>query len=93
VLLAAADAGHLTPDEASALEAAWRLASRARDAIMLVRDKADDQLPKVGRVLTAVGRVLGYRPGFDHGQLIDDYWRATRRARKVVESVFYDSTG
>jgi glutamate-ammonia-ligase adenylyltransferase len=93
VLRAAADAGHITPDEASALEAAWRLASRARDAIMLVRDKADDQLPKVGRVLTAVGRVLGYRPGFDHGQLIDDYWRATRRARKVVESVFYDSTG
>jgi glutamate-ammonia-ligase adenylyltransferase len=90
-LLSAADADLLTSDQAAALEASWRLASRARDAIMLVRDKVDDQLPKAGRTLVAVGRVLGYRPGFEAGQLIDDYRRATRRARKVVESVFYDS--
>jgi glutamate-ammonia-ligase adenylyltransferase len=92
-LWAAAAAGKISQDDAAALEAAWRLASRARDAITLVRDKADDQLPKQGRVLAAAGRVLGYRPGFDPGQLIDDYWRVTRRARKVVESVFYDSAG
>ena len=61
-----------------------------RNAIMLVRDKAEDQLPKPGRVLEAVGRVLGYPPGFEAGQLIDDYRRITRRARRVVESVFYD---
>jgi glutamate-ammonia-ligase adenylyltransferase len=73
------------------LEAAWRLASRARDAIMLVRDKADDQLPSHGLVLAAVGRVLDYPPGSDPGQLIDDYRRTTRRARKVVEAVFYDA--
>jgi glutamate-ammonia-ligase adenylyltransferase len=92
-LRAAAEAGLIPGDDAAALEAAWRLASRARDAIVLVRDKADDQLPKPGRVLTAVGRVLGYRLGFEPGQLIDDYRRATRRARKVVESVFYGSAG
>jgi glutamate-ammonia-ligase adenylyltransferase len=40
-------------------------------------------------VLIAVGRVLGYQPGFDTGQLIDDYRRTGRRARRVVESVFY----
>jgi glutamate-ammonia-ligase adenylyltransferase len=91
-LRAAADAEVIAADDAAALEAAWRLASRARDAIMLVRDKADDQLPTGGRVLAAVGRVLGYQPGFEPGQLIDDYRRAARRARKVVESVFYDST-
>jgi glutamate-ammonia-ligase adenylyltransferase len=90
-LLAAADAGLLMPDEAAALEAAWRLAGRLRDAVMLVRDKAEDQLPKPGRVLDAVGRVLGYRPGFEAGQLIDDYRRAARRCRRVVEAVFYDS--
>ncbi len=90
-LAAAAEAGKISADDAAALEASWRLASRARDAIVLVRDQADDQLPKAGRVLSGVGRILGYQPGFDPGQLIDDYWRATRRARKVVESVFYDS--
>jgi glutamate-ammonia-ligase adenylyltransferase len=88
---AAVQGGKISEDDAAALEAAWRLASRVRDAIMLVRDKADDQLPKQGRLLTAVGRVLGYPPGFDAGQLVDDYRRATRRARRVVESVFYDS--
>ena len=92
-LQAAKLAGKLEPDQAAALEAAWRLAGRARDAITLVRDKPDDQLPKPGRVLQGVGRVLGYRAGFDAGQLIDDYRRTTRRARKVVESVFYDSPG
>ena len=90
-LLAAADAGLLSADQAAALEAAWRLAGRTRDAIMLVRDKSEGQLPKPGRVLAAVGRVLGYRPGFEAGQLIDDYRRVTRRARSVVEAVFYDS--
>ncbi|MDQ1720286.1 MAG: [glutamine synthetase] adenylyltransferase / [glutamine synthetase]-adenylyl-L-tyrosine [Pseudonocardiales bacterium] len=89
-LQAAMDAGQLRAEEAAALAAAWRLASRIRNAIMLVRDRAEDQLPKPGRVLDAVGRVLGYRPGFEAGQLIDDYRRVARRARRVVESVFYD---
>ncbi|MGI8664772.1 MAG: bifunctional [glutamine synthetase] adenylyltransferase/[glutamine synthetase]-adenylyl-L-tyrosine phosphorylase [Jatrophihabitans sp.] len=92
-LLAAVRAGKIGPDDAAALEAAWRFAGRARDAIMLVRDRAEDQLPKPGRVLQAVGRVLGYQAGFEAGQLIDDYRRSTRRARKVVESVFYDPAG
>jgi glutamate-ammonia-ligase adenylyltransferase len=87
----AAEAGKLTFDQAAALEAAWRLASRVRDAIMLVRNKPDDQLPTQGRLLSAVGQVLGYQPGFDPGQLVDDYRRATRRARRVAETVFYDS--
>jgi len=88
-LAAAVGAGKLAEDDADALEAAWRFASRARDAIMLVRDRADDQLPKPGKTLQAVGQVLGYRAGFQAGQLIDDYRRATRRARRVVEAVFY----
>jgi len=89
-LRAAEDAGALAADDAAALAAAWRLAGRVRNATMLVRDRAEDQLPKPGRVLEAVGRVLGYPAGFEAGQLIDDYRRVTRRARRVVESVFYE---
>jgi glutamate-ammonia-ligase adenylyltransferase len=89
-LTGAVEAGQLSPDDAAALESAWRFASRARDAIMLVQDKPGDQLPKPGRSLQAVGEVLGYRPDFQAGQLIDDYRRVARRARKVVESAFYD---
>lgn len=89
-LTAAVEAEQLSPDDAAALEAAWRFASRARDAIMLVQDKPGDQLPKPGRPLRAVGEVLGYRSDFQAGQLIDDYRRVARRARKVVESAFYD---
>ena len=32
---------------------------------------------------------MGYPAGFDPGQLIDDYRRVTRRARRVVEEIFY----
>ena len=37
-----------------------------------------------------MARVLGYPPGRDPGEFLDDYRRATRRARAVVERVFYD---
>jgi glutamate-ammonia-ligase adenylyltransferase len=90
-LRAAGEIGKISLDEAAILERAWRLASRTRDAIVLVRDKPDNQLPKPGPTLAAVGRILGYDPGFDAGRFTDDYLRATRRARNVVESVFYDS--
>ncbi|HET8583807.1 MAG TPA: bifunctional [glutamine synthetase] adenylyltransferase/[glutamine synthetase]-adenylyl-L-tyrosine phosphorylase, partial [Jatrophihabitans sp.] len=86
---AARDVGLLTADQAAALDAAWRFATRVRNALMLVRDKAADQLPTQGGDLVAVGRVLGYRPGSDPGQLVDDYRRAARRARRIVEAVFY----
>jgi glutamate-ammonia-ligase adenylyltransferase len=90
-LTAAADAGLVTNGQAETLAAAWRLATRVRNAIVLVRDKPADELPALGTELIAVGRVLGYRSDADPGQLVDDYRRAARRARKVVEQVFYDS--
>jgi glutamate-ammonia-ligase adenylyltransferase len=89
-LTAAGDAGLLTTQQAQTLSHAWRFATRVRNALMLVRDKAGDQLPTVGSELVAVGRVLGYPPGSDPGQLVDDYRRAARRARRVVEAIFYD---
>jgi glutamate-ammonia-ligase adenylyltransferase len=89
-LEAARDADLLSPEQANALAAAWRFATRARNALMLVRDKPADQLPALGSDLVAMGRVLGYPPGSDPGHLVDDYRRTARRARKVVEAVFYD---
>ena len=88
-LSAAGEAGLLTAEQSRTLSNAWRFATRVRNALMLVRDKPGDQLPTVGTALVAVGRVLGYPPGADPGQLVDDYRRAARRARRVVETVFY----
>jgi glutamate-ammonia-ligase adenylyltransferase len=86
---AARDAQLLSAEQVSALATAWQFATRVRNALMLVRDKPADQLPTLGAELVAVGRVLGYPPGSDPGQLVDDYRRAARRARRVVEAVFY----
>ncbi len=88
-LRAAGAAGLIDRDQAAAMEAAWRFATRCRNAIMLVRGRAGDQLPRSGRDLAGVARALGYPPGGDAGVLLDDYRRAARRARGVVEKVFY----
>jgi len=88
-LAAACEAGLVEHDDAELLTHSWRLASQLRNAIVLVQDKPSDELPKPGLVLVGVGRTVGYEAGFDPGQLIDDYRRAARRARRVVEKIFY----
>jgi glutamate-ammonia-ligase adenylyltransferase len=87
-LVAAADAGLLATEDADTLISAWRIATRVRDAVMLVRGRPGDMVPTDARDLAAVAQVLGYRPG-QSGTLLDDYRRITRRARGVVERVFY----
>jgi glutamate-ammonia-ligase adenylyltransferase len=89
-LRVAAAAGLLTEHQTAALVASWRLATHVRNALMLVRDKAEDQVPHQGVALIALGRAMGYPPGFDPGRVVDDYRRTARRARRVVEEVFYD---
>jgi glutamate-ammonia-ligase adenylyltransferase len=88
-LRAAAAAGLLVGADAAALEDAWIAATRARNATTLVRGKPTDRLPRSGRELAAFARALGYPAGSDPGEAIDHYRRATRRARAVVERVFY----
>jgi glutamate-ammonia-ligase adenylyltransferase len=88
-LTALREAGLLEEDHADALRAAWELASRARNAIFLVRGRPSDQLPRPGQELAGVARACGYGPDDDPGQFVDDYRRTTRRARGVVEQVFY----
>jgi glutamate-ammonia-ligase adenylyltransferase len=85
----AAEADLITHDDAEELAAGWMMATRARNAVMLVRGKPGDQLPRSGRELMAVAAALGYPADGDPGIFLDDYRRATRRARAVVERVFY----
>ncbi len=87
-LLAAREAGLLERADADELAHAWRSASRIRDAVMLVRGRAGDMVPTEPLVLRQVSQVLGYAPGRS-GELVEDYRRVSRRARTVVEKVFY----
>jgi len=87
-IAAAAEAGLISDADAAALTNGWLEASRTRNAIMLVRGKPDDQIPRQGKELAAVARALGYPAGGDPGEFVDDYRRATRRARKVVDRIF-----
>ncbi|POX40582.1 bifunctional glutamine-synthetase adenylyltransferase/deadenyltransferase [Streptomyces sp. Ru73] len=87
-LAAARDAGLIGEEEARTLDEAWVLATRVRNAVMLVRGRPGDTFPGDGRELAAVGRYLGYEEGHV-GEMLDDYRRITRRARGVVEELFY----
>lgn len=89
-LAAAREAALVGEEDAEVLDAAWVLASRVRNAVMLVRGRPGDTFPSDGRELAAVGRYLGYEPGHV-GEMVDDYRRVTRRARAVVEDRFYGS--
>ncbi|BBG01144.1 glutamate-ammonia-ligase adenylyltransferase [Pseudonocardia autotrophica] len=89
----AAEAGLIDDGDAQELEEGWRTATSARNAIMLVKGKPGDQLPRSGRELVAVAAALGYPAGGDPGVFLDDYRRITRRARAVVERVFYGWEG
>ncbi len=87
-LHAATDAGLLDGEDADVLDRAWSLASRVRDVQVLVRGKPAVALPTSGRELAGTARALGYDVGA-HADLLEDYRRATRRARATVERVFY----
>lgn len=87
-LAAALGAGLIGEEEARTLDEAWVLATRVRNGVMLVRGRAGDTFPAAARELAAVGRYLGYGPGHA-GEMVDDYRRTTRRARAVVDELFY----
>jgi len=88
-MAAAVQAGLLASDDAAELTAAWELAGRIRNAIVLVRGRPGDALPARHGELAAVARLLGYPPGDAAQALEQDYRRAARRARTVMEPLFY----
>jgi glutamate-ammonia-ligase adenylyltransferase len=69
------------------LRQAWLTATRARNALVLVKGKPTDQLPGPGRQLNAVAVAAGWESG-DGSEFLDNYLRVTRRAKTVVRKVF-----
>jgi glutamate-ammonia-ligase adenylyltransferase len=65
------------------------MATGVRNAVMLVRGRPGNSLPREPRELTAVAHVLGY-PAGEAGRFNDDYRRTTRRARQVVDRLFWE---
>ena len=88
-LAAAVASGLVAPDDADTLRLAWCTATRARNALTLVRGRPSDVLPDDARTLAGVARAVGY-PAGSRVEFLDAYRKATRRARAVVERVFYE---
>ncbi|PKQ21576.1 MAG: bifunctional glutamine-synthetase adenylyltransferase/deadenyltransferase, partial [Actinobacteria bacterium HGW-Actinobacteria-5] len=83
-------AGLLDDADAEALRGAWLLASRIRNAIMLLRGRASDSLPTDARELSSVAQILGYAKG-ESTLFVEDYRRGARLARQVMDRVFWDA--
>jgi glutamate-ammonia-ligase adenylyltransferase len=81
------EAGLIPDDDVAQLRDAWLTATRARNALVLVRGRPTDQLPGPGRQLNAVAAAAGWPDG-NGGEFLDNYLRVTRRAKAVVGKVF-----
>lgn len=85
---AAAEAGLIAGEDADLLREAWLTATRARNALVLVRGKPTDQLPGPGKLLNTVAVAAGWAKNGDGGEFLDNYLRVTRRAKAVVHKIF-----
>jgi glutamate-ammonia-ligase adenylyltransferase len=90
-LTAARDAGFVSNMDAVFLARGWVMASQVRNALMLVRGRASDQLPRQGMELMGVARALGRPSSVTAGEFLDEYLRTARRARGAAERVFLDA--
>jgi len=75
-------------DDAHVLSESWQLATRIRNAVMLVTGRPSDGVPSDPRSLAGTARAMGYPAGTSQA-LLEDYRRATRRARAVYDRVFF----
>lgn len=91
-LWAASDAGLVSVEDAEILGAAWQLSSNLRDAVVLwsgrIGGATADVLPSDRRALGGLARALHYPVG-GGSDLEEDYLRTARRARLVMERLFY----
>jgi glutamate-ammonia-ligase adenylyltransferase len=87
-LHAARDEGLLSGEDAARLDAAWQLATRLRDVMVLWRGRPVDRQRVDRRDLDGIARLLGHPPG--SASAVEDEWlRVARRSRSVVERVFF----
>ncbi|MBX6751497.1 MAG: bifunctional [glutamine synthetase] adenylyltransferase/[glutamine synthetase]-adenylyl-L-tyrosine phosphorylase [Micromonosporaceae bacterium] len=89
-LAAARDAGLVSTMDAVFLSRGWVMASAVRNALMLVRGRASDQLPRQGTELAGVARALHRPPSIEPGEFLDEHLRTARRARAAAERVFLE---
>ncbi|WP_282004523.1 bifunctional [glutamine synthetase] adenylyltransferase/[glutamine synthetase]-adenylyl-L-tyrosine phosphorylase [Propioniciclava sinopodophylli] len=80
--------GFLSQSDAAALREAWVMATRIRNATMLLRGRASDAIPTDARERSAVAELLGYARG-EASLLIDDWSRRARFSREVMDRVFW----
>ena len=85
------DAELLDADDADVLEEAYRFCERARNARYLQTAQPVRRAPGRPRRARAARRCCSATCTSPHSTLRDDYRRVTRRARRVVERVFYDT--
>jgi glutamate-ammonia-ligase adenylyltransferase len=78
-------AGVLDPADAAVLTVAYRFCERTRNRLYLVRGAPGDALPTQADQLSRLARSLGTSAV----ALREEYRRVTRRARQVVERLFY----
>jgi [glutamine synthetase] adenylyltransferase / [glutamine synthetase]-adenylyl-L-tyrosine phosphorylase len=78
-------AGVLSEPDWRVLVDSYAFCERTRNRLGLVRDGASDALPTTGPQLTVLARSLGTTGS----GLRDEYRRYTRRARRVVERLFF----
>ncbi|MBI5158471.1 MAG: bifunctional [glutamine synthetase] adenylyltransferase/[glutamine synthetase]-adenylyl-L-tyrosine phosphorylase [Acidimicrobiia bacterium] len=80
--------GVLTGEDADSLDRAYRFCAAVRNRLFLRAGRIRDSLPTDPIEATAVARSLGYDLA-PRTSLREEYQRVTRRARRVVERVFY----
>ena len=85
---AAESAGLVAGASAARLAEAWQLASRLRSANTLLSGQTSDVLPTDRVRLDGIGRLLGYPPR-SASRVEEDWMRASRRARRIFEKLFY----
>lgn len=76
----------ITSQDASSLKDAWILATEVRNAQMLAKAKASDQIPTDINEINAIAYVINKHSS---SEFIEEYRKITRRARSVMERLFY----
>ena len=88
-LVVAGKAGIIQQSDADALIEAWLLVTKIRNGVVLWRGKPADSMVETSADRTGLAHLFGLPP--EHSEeMVNDYLRVTRRARRVVERVFYD---